>query len=96
MLEKSQRKIKQLQLEKNNFNGKLRKEKRTSFHIRGKNKIKQNYIYQNEILKAKNNKLNNMVIYLQNKLTQYKFGLKTQKSDYNFKKNYIMNNYNYN
>ena len=96
MLEKSQRKIKQLQLEKNNFNGKLRKEKSTSFHIRGKNKIKQNYIYQNEILKAKNNKLNNMVIYLQNKLTQYKFGLKTQKSDYNFKKNYIMNNYNYN
>ena len=88
MLAKSQRKIKKLQLEKNkkNFYGKLSKQKNASFLIRGKNKLKQNYLYQNEILKAKNNKLNNMVIYLQNKLTQYKFGLKKQKSDYNFKK----------
>ena len=98
MLAKSQRKIKKLQLEKNkkNFYGKLSKQKNASFLIRGKNKLKQNYLYQNEILKAKNNKLNNMVIYLQNKLTQYKLGLKTQKNDYNFNKNYIMNNYNYN
>ena len=98
MLAKSQRKIKKLQLEKNkkNFYGKLSKQKNASFLIRGKNKLKQNYLYQNEILKAKNNKLNNMVIYLQNKLTQYKLGLKTQKNDYNFNKNYIMNNYNSN
>ena len=97
MLEKSQRKIKQLQMQKNYFYGKLKKQKSQSFLIKGKKQNKTNYKYQNDILKAKNNKLNNMVIVLQNKLTQYKMELRKQKSDYNFNKNknYIINNYNY-
>ena len=68
ILKKSKSIIKQLQMQKNNFRGKLRKQKIGYIYIKSDINKEQNYKMENEILKAKINKLNNMVINLENKL----------------------------
>ena len=81
MLKKSKSIIKQLQMQKNNFRGKLRKQKIGYIYIKSDINKEQNYKMENEILKVKNNKLNNMVINLENKLMKYKQELNRQKNN---------------
>ena len=81
MLKKSKSIIKQLQMQKNNFRGKLRKQKIGYIYIKSDINKEQNYKMENEILKAKINKLNNMVINLENKLMKYKQELNRQKNN---------------
>ena len=81
ILKKSKSIIKQLQMQKNNFRGKLRKQKIGYIYIKSDINKEQNYKMENEILKAKINKLNNMVINLENKLMKYKQELNRQKNN---------------
>jgi hypothetical protein len=110
MLEHSQMKIQELQIQNENyFFGKLMKEKCISFCIIGNNfkeLYRKNYRYnkskkeewefQNFLLKEKNQKLIKMIQYLKQKLYLYENEYYHPNANYNRNKNYIINNYNYN
>ena len=110
MLEHSQMKIQQLQIQKENyFFGNLKKDNCISFFIIGNNfkeiysskygfnnSKKAEWEFQNILLKDENEKLNRMIQYLKQKLQLYENEYFKQKTNYNRNKNYIINNYNYN
>ena len=54
------------------------------------------YEYQNQILKDENDKLKNLVSFLENRLLPYEqHSFQNQNNNYNRNKNYIINNYNF-
>ena len=107
MLEHSQMKIQQLQLQKDNYFNNLMEEKCISLFVNGDNLnniYNQNYgfggpndeiyEYQNILLKDENEKLVRMVKYLEKKLLYYQQNYLNQNNNYSRSKNFIINNYN--
>ena len=109
MLEHSQMKIQQLQIQRDNYFNNLIEEKCISLFVNGNNhnsiynqkygfdgEKKDIFEYQNLLLKDENKKLVRTVKYLEKKLFLYKQDYLNKNNSYNRSKNFIINNYNYN